>query len=363
MTPFRTVLLATSVLAFAASASAQTPDPKAGQQAFSGGIAFCTICHGGNGSGGYGPDLAGTGLTVEQFIRSVRQPWGIMPSFPNIDDRTLINMHAWLSGLPKVEAPGKPRVEMPEGGPIGQRLSIAYACSQCHGPELADPRRDMGGQAITTLEGLEKILYDGERPTYEPAQGRRPNRMGHFSRERLPRSVLETIFTWMKDEMGLRPPVVAEVRASKPMNGNITYTLEVHNEGAKGKGLPAEGVTATLILPPDAKVVSSTGAGWVGVQKDPATGMPAAVWKVAKIDAGPAVDVGSITLAGATVPKGVFKGSSITWEKPAQKRPANQTLTDARIPPPPGDGIPTTGVSQRPTGQVLPLFVMPQPTE
>jgi len=41
----------------------------------------CDRCHGVDGEGGYGPDLAGTGLSFTQFKRAVRQPFGIMPSF------------------------------------------------------------------------------------------------------------------------------------------------------------------------------------------------------------------------------------------------------------------------------------------
>ena len=31
------------------------------------------------GRAAYGPDLAGLGLTFEQFTRQIRQPWGAMP--------------------------------------------------------------------------------------------------------------------------------------------------------------------------------------------------------------------------------------------------------------------------------------------
>lgn len=31
--------------------------------------------------GGYGPDLAGTGLSFTQFKKEVREPWGVMPMF------------------------------------------------------------------------------------------------------------------------------------------------------------------------------------------------------------------------------------------------------------------------------------------
>src|SRR5437660_4222701 len=41
----------------------------------------CRNCHGNNGEGGFGPDLAGRGLSAAQVLRAARQPWGIMPAF------------------------------------------------------------------------------------------------------------------------------------------------------------------------------------------------------------------------------------------------------------------------------------------
>jgi mono/diheme cytochrome c family protein len=41
----------------------------------------CRECHGDNGEGGFGPDLAGRNLTRAQFIHAVRKPWGIMPAY------------------------------------------------------------------------------------------------------------------------------------------------------------------------------------------------------------------------------------------------------------------------------------------
>src|SRR5262245_35925208 len=41
----------------------------------------CMRCHGENGEGGFGPDLAGRALTFNQFRQALRKPWGIMPTF------------------------------------------------------------------------------------------------------------------------------------------------------------------------------------------------------------------------------------------------------------------------------------------
>src|SRR5271167_4889874 len=37
----------------------------------------CRLCHGGMGEGGFGPDLAGRGLSTAQVLRAVRKPWAL----------------------------------------------------------------------------------------------------------------------------------------------------------------------------------------------------------------------------------------------------------------------------------------------
>ena len=54
---------------------------EAGEQLWAGNAIECSNCHGEEGEGGFGPDLAGRRLSVEQFRRAVRRPWGIMPAY------------------------------------------------------------------------------------------------------------------------------------------------------------------------------------------------------------------------------------------------------------------------------------------
>src|SRR5205814_1123070 len=80
------LLLAILVLPLIPSgASAQTAgDPVAGKtywDRLAPRATDCKNCHGGFGEGGFGPDLAGRGLSPAQVLRAVRQPWGIMPAF------------------------------------------------------------------------------------------------------------------------------------------------------------------------------------------------------------------------------------------------------------------------------------------
>ena len=66
---------------FQIPAFAQAPDPAGGKALWEGNNTFCKNCHGKNGEGAFGPDLAGRGLSAAQFQQAVRKPWGVMPTF------------------------------------------------------------------------------------------------------------------------------------------------------------------------------------------------------------------------------------------------------------------------------------------
>src|ERR1700733_14867288 len=42
---------------------------------------MCQYCHGVDGEGAWGPDLAGRGLSEAQIKHSLRQPYGLMPAY------------------------------------------------------------------------------------------------------------------------------------------------------------------------------------------------------------------------------------------------------------------------------------------
>src|SRR5437764_6007774 len=69
----------------------------------------CKNCHGGFGEGGFGPDLAGRGLSAAQVLRAVRQPWGIMPAFveSQLSDKEAADLAAYFASMPKPSEPGK----------------------------------------------------------------------------------------------------------------------------------------------------------------------------------------------------------------------------------------------------------------
>jgi mono/diheme cytochrome c family protein len=63
-----------------APVAAPAGDPAAGKALWNEPQRWCKRCHGENADGGFGPDLAGRGLSVDQVKRALRQPWAIMPA-------------------------------------------------------------------------------------------------------------------------------------------------------------------------------------------------------------------------------------------------------------------------------------------
>ena len=343
-----------------ASAPAPKGNPQDGQRAFAGGAAFCSICHAGRGQGAFGPDLAGRGLSFAQFKRAVVQPWGLMPAYAHLSDQTIADMWAFLEGLPKVAEAGKPgNPPPPPGSPLGQHLFLTVGCGQCHRNEAADPRRDMGAFAKEmSYELFQKIVYEGERRAYN-VRTPPPRRMGVYSRDHLPEPALREIYKWLTEETGLRVPMTAEVTQTAKEGARTSFALHVENEGNAAKGLTAEQLLVSVVLPAGTKVVDATPAGYV-VRQDAERKAEVLEWKAPRL--APAAKLTyAFTLTG-DIPASPFLDSRVQWSKPEIRRPANQTLKDPRVPDKPGfkgDWISTVGVAQRPDGRVLPLFITP----
>ena len=320
------VLLLVPFSAVVAAAQSEAPvgDAATGQAAFMGnsGGAFCGLCHGFGGQGGFGPDLAGgRGLTFSQFKRAVRQPWGVMPRFPLVSDETLANIYAYLLTTSPADEPGAWRVEAPPAdAPLGQHAATSHGCTQCHSGEMLHPRRDLGRVASEVdFEHFAHIVYE-----HAPIQ------MGNWSHERLPELLLREIYDFIMLE-GLLVPLTANIGPGEQDGDQVTYTLTVNNTGTPGKGLVAEDVTITLQLPEGSTVVEATGQGYEGVSHDAARGADVAVWKVATV--GPQDrQIYGVTLSDVESTSGIFRGSRIAWERPGNNRPDGLGLIDDRIP-------------------------------
>ena len=106
----RKVFIAALMLPFAQAASAQvTGDAAAGKAYWERGAprnTDCRDCHGLNGEGGFGPDLAGRGLNAAQVELAARKPWGIMPAFveSQLSAKDAADVAAYFASLPKPAA-------------------------------------------------------------------------------------------------------------------------------------------------------------------------------------------------------------------------------------------------------------------
>jgi mono/diheme cytochrome c family protein len=295
---------------------------------------WCGNCHGMNGEGGFGPDLAGRGLSFAQFRRAVRQPWGIMPRYPeeHMSEQAIADVYAWLSALPKVAEPAAWKTPAPAPAPRGPYLLTVTGCYQCHGAGMNNPRRIVGGDFGEAFDAelFTKVIYNHHE--YYPQ-----NQMGLFNPARVQVSTLNEIYQHLFKELGIRVPVSAALEGGQASGGNTTYTLAVTNDGVKGKGLTAGDLTVALALPAGAKVVTTTGDSYAGVKRDPKIngGADAAVWTLPALAPGERRTY-TVTLAGQGTPAAAFKGSIVTWQKPAlgERAPSRADSVNVAIPQP-----------------------------
>jgi mono/diheme cytochrome c family protein len=286
---------------------------------------WCKRCHGEDAEGGYGPDLAGRGLSVEQVKRAIREPWAIMPAYveAQLSDKNIADLTAYFVSLPRVAEPGQPRFVTPPGGSLGMRYAIDfYGCSQCHEPEFSNPRRVLGGVAgIANLDYFKKQVYEH---TSFFSRGV----MGNYNRNRVPEFGVEEIYKYVMS-YGLRPILAAAVAASTA--GDSTYTLTVRNTGSKA--------------PAGVSVAKTTGPNYQGVKRDASLNADTAVWTLPRLAAEESQTF-SITLAGANAAAGIQRGSAVRWARPdaGRSRPGYPQLPggayrDPRIQDGPGDFI------------------------
>ncbi len=314
MRPLSIVLVFLFPFFQAAIASAQG-NAEAGKKLWTSADARCRDCHGVQGEGAYGPDLAGRQLSFEQFRRAVRQPWGVMPAFPDNQhsDQELADFYAYFQSLPSVSAPGPWRTPVPANAPKGQELMIAtLGCAQCHGAVLQGPRTNAGAVGAE-FEWFKRMTYEHTTamPEHRNVLGDAPGRvrMGNYSRTRAPEPVLEEIWRYLRDDLKFRVPLTSRVTAATPAG---TFNLVVQNGGLAGKGLTAEDITISLALTPGTKVTNATGAGYQGVRNDPQRNADVAVWQVPRL--GPKQNqTYTVTIAsGGRIASGVVR-----WTKPA----------------------------------------------
>jgi mono/diheme cytochrome c family protein len=326
----------------AALAQNAAPDPAAGKTLWEGNNTQCRNCHGKDGEGAFGPDLAGRGLSTAQFEQAVRKPWGIMPAFVDtqISDADLVNIAAYFASLPKKAAPGPWRYTAEAADPHGQQVFHDVGCAQCHGPTFDMPRGTLGGlnadfalfknliyTHTAVMRDVDESLAEGNPPPGPggpPGGGNRqppPLRMGNFNPTRVTEAQLKEIYDWARDDIGFRPLLQGRLTAAAMGPTGATYTLNLANNGLKGKGLTAQGLTVDLVIPAGINVVATTGDGYKGVHMDTQAKGNVAEWQVPRMAAKDTRSF-TITLSKPGTSTDNLKGN-IRWAKPAPKTGPN----------------------------------------
>ncbi|MGE4244250.1 c-type cytochrome [Ramlibacter sp.] len=350
----RRVFVALSIAVLLPALAGAQGDPKAGQAAFRGKL--CYFCHGENGEGGFGPDLAGArGLTVEQFRHAIRKPWGVMLAYTEgqLTDAQIDGIYAFLKAKPPAKEIG--HWHWPAAvasAPYEQRVYMQITgCGQCHEPENKMGRMWLGEYAKeVNFEYFKRVIYTHTRKYPQQAM------MGNYSPDRLSEANLRAIYKFMVEDLGVRASIGAIKTGFNPGNapapitiaeqsgGNTTYKVTVANRGIKNVGVDAEGLTVFVRVPAGTKVISGTGPGYKGTQtlaslgllpalalathpnEQGATVPPPAdtsgdviVWKLPKLTAAESVDL-SFTLPGAPAEELIraMDGSAVHWEKPGR---------------------------------------------
>jgi cytochrome c553 len=280
--------------------------------------AACRNCHGDDGQGAFGPDLAGRGLNAAEFKQAVRKPWGIMPAFveAQISDKQIGDVTAYFATLPKAQEPGKWKVEAKAGTPPGQAALINLGCAQCHGETFNGPRGNLA-TVNADFDYFANLVYNHttalpqHRAALGAANANNTPIMGNFNRNRVTEASLREIYYWARDDIGFRAPLQARLGKGEAAANGVTYKLDINNNALPGKGLTAEGVTVRLNIPAGVNVVAATGAGYQGVQGN------MAVWQIASL-APKDQQSYTITLSKAGTQADNLRGN-VRWTKPAPK--------------------------------------------
>jgi mono/diheme cytochrome c family protein len=310
-------------------ALAQAPDPAAGKSLWDGNNTFCKNCHGKNGEGAFGPDLAGRGLSAAQFQQAVRKPWGVMPAFveDQVSDAELAGMAAYFATLPKSAELGAWRVPLAAEAPHGQQVYMAAGCAQCHGATFDMPRASFGGRNgdFALFKDL-VYTHTAAMPKFEATRPGTRLRMGNFNALRLSEGQLKDIYNWAHDEIGFRPELQARLSSD-----GANYALNVANEGEPGKGLVAQGVTIDLVIPAGLTVTGATGTGYKGVHMDAQAKANVAEWQVPRLAP---KDAQAFTVALSQPPANPadVKGT-VRWAKPSPKTGPNLDVVNFAIRP------------------------------
>jgi mono/diheme cytochrome c family protein len=316
------------------NAAALTGNVANGKMYWESNLTACKNCHGMAGEGAFGPDLAGRGLNTVQVLRAVRQPWGIMPRFTGaqLSGQQAADVSAYFASMPKPAMVGAWRFEAKAGDPPGLRRLINLGCAQCHSPQFQGPRGNMGATNMS-FDDFENLIYNHTTAIHQLRISRGGNAngnvdMGDYNRERVTPASLRQIYNWVRDDIGFRAPMAAQI--SKPEMGptGASYKVSVTNGGIQGRGVIAEGVNVSLIIPAGTNVVAANGPGYQGTHMD--GGNMVATWMVPRSAPGDKTDL-TITLSKVGTAQDNLRGN-IKWAKPGPRQ--GQSADVVNIAPP-----------------------------
>lgn len=169
---FPTVLLMTLTAALAQNVkpgAAAAGDAARGKALYA--SVGCAPCHGNVGRGGSGPRVVPLASTVQAFVKSVRQPPGVMPAYAEklVSDKQLGDIYAFLHSV----GPSPTAETVAAGTPTGnaengKRLYTATGCYACHGyvgqGGSAGPK--VGPHPISFPAFLAALRHPNEMPPY-----------------------------------------------------------------------------------------------------------------------------------------------------------------------------------------------------
>jgi ubiquinol-cytochrome c reductase cytochrome c subunit len=168
-----TFLLTIFVLTSLTTAIAFAQDPDKGKETWEKQVWQCMNCHGPAGEGKWGPPLAGSEKTAQEFITQVRTPRRNMPTFSEaqVSDEQIIDIHAYLTSLPKPTGFTPADAGLPADAPEAQQLIVEKRCVACHSP--TGPVKNFVDQGKTpTAEAVIKQLRTPFKlmPSFSPDQ-------------------------------------------------------------------------------------------------------------------------------------------------------------------------------------------------
>ncbi len=201
----------------------------------------CRNCHGLQGQGAFGPDLAGRGLDANQVKQAVRKPWGIMPAFveSQLSDKDAADLAAYFASHAEARRARQMAVRSPR-----QRSARAGHSDQ-YRLRPVPWRRSRTDRAKTWAPSTPNFAYFANL-VYNHTTALRQHRallgnnatnidMGNYSRSRLPEGQLRQIFFWIRDEIGFRLPMAGVLGKGETGPSGVTYTLRSPTTACRAK--------------------------------------------------------------------------------------------------------------------------------